>query len=145
MTNSYSLSHGFRVENSFTSEWNDDVLERTASALYKWRRPRQSWYCDLHQLDEWTVDCFYRWANEFLNAALPDGPTSEEWYPEDAAKVYYRRSHQNCMYADMEEVRWPWVGHWYESVAESVKDAALRGIPVDNTAVLPMELRALTG
>jgi hypothetical protein len=49
------------------------------------------------------------------------------------------------MYADMEEERWPWVGHWYESVAESVKDAALHGIPVDNTAVLPMELRALTG
>lgn len=145
MSLSFNYSCGFGIDDQLGSDWEDDILQRTACALYMWRRPRQSWDFFLHEIDEQSIDWFYRWANEFLNAAMPDGAGAEEWYPEDAAKVYYRMSHEDCMYSGMEEQRWPQVGYWYESVASSVMDAALHDIAVDNSAVLPMELKEPSG
>lgn len=145
MTLSFTYHSGFRTGNQLVSGSDDDILERTARALYMWRRPKQSWYLGFHEIDQWSMDWFYHWAGEFLNAAMPDGLDSEEWDPEDAAKVYYRMSHDGCMYSNMEEERWPQVGYWYEHVAESVMDAALYDAPVNNSAVLPLELRQLRG
>jgi hypothetical protein len=145
MTISFTYHSGFSIGNQPVSGWDDDILERTARALYLWRRPQQSWYQDLHEIGEWSIAWFYRWADEFLNAAMPDGADSEEWYPEDAAKVYHQMSHDGCMYSDMEEERWPQVGYWYEHVAASVMNAALHDVPVNNSAVLPLELRGIRG
>lgn len=141
MALSFNFDAGFTFHKQWDSEWDDDILERTARALFCWRRPKQSWYCDFHQLDKFSTNWFYEWADEFLTAAMPDGADAEEWSSEDAAKVYYRMSHDGCMYSGMEELRWPQVGHWYERVADSVMNAALHDNPVDNSHVLPMELR----
>ncbi len=120
---------------------DDSIIDNVANALYLWRRPVQSRSLELYEIDQWSIEWFYRWANEFLNAAMPDGSDPQEWSVEEAAKVYYRMANDGCMYAGLENVRWPQVGHWYEYVAESVMNAALYGIPVDNSKVLPTALR----
>jgi hypothetical protein len=123
------------------SNWDDDILQRTARAMYKLRWPQKSWFTPFEDLDYHQSSWFLRWALEFLHAAMPDGPQADVWYPEEAGKVYHRMSHERCEYDGLEDVRWPQVHNWYEECAVQILNAGLHGIPVDNTAVLPIYLK----
>lgn len=125
------------------SQWDDDIVQRAAEAMYLLRWPKKSWDTPFEAIDDRWSWWFRRWAISFLDAAMPDGLESDVWYPEDAGKVYHRMSHEGCKYDGLEDQRWPATGDWYEKCAEQILNAALYGTPVDNTEVLPVELRIL--
>lgn len=145
MQNSHYDSYFPTVNQFVDSHWDGEVLDRAAQALYRWRRPQQSWYNELYEIDDFSINWFYGWAEKFLKAAMPEGLDAEEWYVEDAARVYYEMAHEGCVYAGLAEQRWPSVGHWYERVATSVMNAALYDVPVDNSSVRPQCLKKQWG
>jgi hypothetical protein len=109
----------------YRSFWDGEILERTALALYRYRRPIQAQIIHLYDLGPWTVESFFDWAREFLDAALPDGPE----LPVDqaaAGKVCHRlKNDAGTMYFGLEEQRWPLVGWWYEQVAHNILEEVL--------------------
>lgn len=144
MALSYTSSGEYEVTRYPYRGWDDEIWDRAAEALYLWRWPKASWFVDLAEQSERAIEYFYEWAEQILDAGLPEGVDSGEWDEEEAGRVYYCMSHEGCMYEDAIDYRWPQVGWWYEKVASSVLEYAVNEVPVDNTDVLPIAFRFIT-